>query len=63
MKVPSVRAWRDSLLAGVLAFAATAVLAAAGFTAEERKFVDGLPRLFQAECESGTAQALATPIR
>lgn len=58
MTMPSVRAWRDSLLAGVLALAAMAVLAAAHFTPEERKFVDEMPALLEARCQEGVERSL-----
>ncbi len=57
MSISAVRAWRDSLLAAVLALSAMAVLAAASYTPEERKFVDKLPQMFQSTCEQGVAKA------
>ncbi len=58
MTMPSLRACRDSLLAGMLALAAMAVLAAARFTPEERKFVDEMPALLEAKCQEGIERSL-----
>ena len=57
MTMSIVRALRGSLLAGLLASTAMAVLAAASYTPEERKFVDKLPALFQAKCLEGATKA------
>lgn len=51
------RALRGPLTACLLALSAVAVLAAAGYTPEERKLVDKLPALFQAKCLEGAESA------
>ncbi len=63
MTMSIARALRGPLAACLLAFSAMAVLAAAGYTPEERKLVDRLPALFQAKCLEGAESAqLAHPL-
>jgi hypothetical protein len=57
MTISIVRALRGPLVVGLLAFSAMAVLAAAGYSPEERKLVDKLPQLFQAKCLEGATKA------
>ena len=57
MTMSIARALRGPLAACLLAFSAMAVLAAAGYTPEERKLVDKLPQLFQAKCLEGATKA------
>jgi len=57
MTTSTLRALRGSLLAGLLALGAMAVLAAAGYSPEERKFVDRLPQLIESQCIAGATSS------